>query len=411
MATSFSVPGVYRETVFLQPEARLPTGVPAFVGFADPGSAGGPPLHVPVTLHRREEFRTRFTPRPESHLDDVVTGFFENGGVRCYVVRADPEPAANRAAALERAIDALAPVEDLDLVAVPDAMTLREPGSGPGAGGGAPRVAEIVRVQRHLLTHCAVQGNRVAILDSLPGASAEQVLEQRERLAIGQAEPLNGALYYPWLVKATSGTDAGALASPLSARREVPPCGHVAGVIARTDGKVGVFKAPANEEVFGIFDLETVIDDRVQGTLHPAHVNCVRAFRGRGIRVWGARTLSRDPNWRHLSVRRLFLTLRRWIDQNMTWAAFEPNEPRLWVRIQRELTTYLAALLRVGALQGTTAAEAFFVKCDAETNPPDLRDIGQVHTEIGLAPLSPAEFIVIRIVHRAGAATADAPDA
>jgi uncharacterized protein len=410
MATTFRVPGVYRETVFLQPEARLPTGVPAFVGFADPGGTGGPALHEPVTLHRREEFRTRFTPRAGSYLEDAITGFFENGGVRCYVVRADAA-AADLATALERALEALAPIEDLDLIAVPDAMTLREPGPAPGDGTGPPRLADIVRVQRSLLAHCNAQGNRIAILDSVPAATPEQVLEQRERLAIGQAEPMNGALYYPWLLRATNASESGAPGSPLNAGRAVPPCGHVAGIIARTDGKVGVFKAPANEEVFGIFDLETVVDDRVQDALNPAHVNCVRAFRGRGIRVWGARTLSRDPNWRYVNVRRLFLTLRRWIDRNMTWATFEPNEPRLWVRIQRELTTYLTTLLRAGALKGTTADQAFFVKCDAETNPPELREVGQVHTEIGLAPLSPAEFIVIRIVHRASVADEDDQDA
>ena len=153
-----------------------------------------------------------------------------------------------------------------------------------------------------------------------------------------------------------------------------------------------------------MLDLETGIDNSIQDQLNPEGVNCLRAFPGRGIRVWGARTLSRDPNWRYVSVRRLFLTLRRWIDLNMAWATFEPNEPRLWVRIQRELTVYLTKLLRDGALKGATPEQAFFVKCDVETNPPELREVGQVVTEIGLAPLAPAEFIVVRIIHRAGAA-------
>jgi phage tail sheath protein FI len=176
----------------------------------------------------------------------------------------------------------------------------------------------------------------------------------------------------------------------------------VAGIFARSDTRVGVFKAPANEEIFGVLDLETSIDNSIQDQLNPEGVNCLRVFPGRGIRVWGARTLSRDPNWRYVSVRRLFLTLRRWIDLNMAWATFEPNALPLWVRIQRELTTYLTTLLRAGALQGTTPAQAFYVKCDAETNPPDLREAGQVVIEIGLAPLAPAEFIVVRIIQRAG---------
>jgi phage tail sheath protein FI len=282
--------------------------------------------------------------------------------------------------ALQDAIAALAPLDDLDLVAVPDAMSL--------SSSGNLDVEAIRRVQRAMLEHSAEQGNRLALLDALP-TSAEGVLEQRNRLVIGQAEPINAAIYYPWLLT----TDG----------RAVPPCGHVAGIFARTDAKTGVFKAPANEELFSVLDLDREIDNGVQDQLNPEGINCLRAFPGRGIRVWGARTLSRDPGWRYVNVRRLFLTLRRWIDMNMTWAAFETNGPRLWVRIQRELTTYLSRLFRDGALKGATPDQAFYVKCDAETNPPELRETGQVVTEIGLAPLSPAEFIVVRIIHRVGA--------
>jgi hypothetical protein len=176
----------------------------------------------------------------------------------------------------------------------------------------------------------------------------------------------------------------------------------VAGIFARTDARTGVFKAPANEEVRDALDLEMVIDNSVQDRLNPEGVNCLRAFPGRGIRVWGARTLNRDPAWRYVNVRRLFLTVGRWIDRNMTWAAFEPNDSRLWVRIQRELGVYLTGFWRAGALQGQTPAEGFYVKCDADTNPPESRETGQVITEIGLAITAPAEFIVVRIIHRAG---------
>jgi len=379
MTPIYKTPGVYREEIFLKPEARLPTGVPGFIGFADAGSQGGPDFNQPVTLHRKEEFAARFGSRPESYLAEVVNGFFDNGGVRCYVARANPD--GDRMAALQNAIAALAPLNDLDLVAAPDAMSLR-------LENGSPNVPAITQVQRQMLAHCAEQGDRLAILDALPARAADGVLDQRASLTLGQAEPVNGALYYPWL-RAVGG-------------RLTPPCGHVAGVFARADGRVGVFKAPANEEVFGVIDLETGIDNSIQDQLNPEGVNCLRAFPGRGIRVWGARTLSRDPNWRYVSVRRLFLTLRRWIDLNMAWAAFEPNDTRLWVRIQRELTTYLSKLLRDGALKGATPKQAFYVKCDIETNPPGLREVGQVVTEIGLAPLAPAEFIVVRIIHRAG---------
>jgi phage tail sheath protein FI len=380
MAPRYKTPGVYRQEIFLKPETRLPTGVPGFVGFADAAPPpDGPAFNTPVALHRKEEFAAHFGPRPESYLADAITGFFDNGGVRCYVVRA--ELGGDHAMALQNALVALAPLADLDLVAVPDAMCLRQT-------GGQADVAAIVQVQQKMLAHCAAQGDRLALLDAVPAATTATVLEQRDRLTIGQAEPVNGALYHPWL-RTVDG-------------RLVPPCGHVAGIFARSDTRVGVFKAPANEEIFGVCDLETNIDNSIQDQLNPAGVNCLRAFPGRGIRVWGARTLSRDPHWRYVSVRRLFLTLRRWIDLNMAWATFEPNELRLWVRIQRELTTYLTTLLRAGALQGATPAQAFYVKCDAETNPPDRREVGQVVTEIGLAPLAPAEFIVVRIIHRAG---------
>jgi len=220
----------------------------------------------------------------------------------------------------------------------------------------------------------------------------DDVMDQCKQLVVGQQEPVNGALYYPWLVTS-------------SKPNSVPPCGHVAGIYGRSDAKTGVFKAPANEEIFGALDLETQIDNSIQDKLNPARINCLRAFPGRGIRVWGARTVGSVPpdlDWLYVNVRRLFLTVRRWIDFNMGWVTFEPNNPRLWVRILRELTTFLTKLQRDGALQGATPAEAFQVKCDAENNPAESRDLGQVVIDIGLAPLSPAEFIVVRIVHRAG---------
>src|SRR5712692_7074405 len=214
MAPSYKTPGVYREEIFLKPETQLPTGLPGFVGFADVVSPEGPNFNVPVPLHRKEDFTTRFSSRPESYLADAITGFFDNGGIRCYVVRADPSgDNAARRAALEKAIDALAPLTDLDLVATPDAMSLRLPDD-------KPEVSVIAQVQRKMLTHCTEQGNRLAILDALPERTTEGVLAQRDSLTLGQTEPVNGALYYPWLRTVSD--------------RLVPPCGQVAGIFART---------------------------------------------------------------------------------------------------------------------------------------------------------------------------------
>jgi phage tail sheath protein FI len=278
---------------------------------------------------------------------------------------------------------------------VPDAMTLELSQTGELNHEG------VLRLQQAVLQQCFRLGTRLAILDALPEPDLGRLLQYRNQLTVGQGEPVNGALYYPW-VKIARGDE----------RLLVPPCGHVAGVYARTDAAFGVFKAPANEEVIGVLDLgikdgstemAVRVDNTLQDELNPAGVNCLRAFPGRGLRVWGARTLSRAPEWRYVNHRRLFLTLRRWIDQNMTWAAFEPNEPRLWVRIQRELTGYLLKLWRDGALAGRDPEQAFFVKCDAETNPPERRQLGEVVTELGLAPSAPAEFIIVRVAHRLNA--------
>jgi Bacteriophage tail sheath protein len=383
MAQTYNSPGVYRQEVFLKPPPVLQTGVPGFVGFAAPPPGGNLNINQPMPLSRKEEFAASFGTVNGSFLANAVAGFFDNGGLHCYVVAADVS--GNPEQALVNGIAALAPLEDMDLVAVPDAATLR-------TFNALPDTDSIARVQAEMLLHCSQQGNRFAILDSWPGAAPDDVMNQCQRLVVGQQEPINGALYYPWLITSDN-------------PNPVPPCGHVAGVYGRSDSKTGVFKAPANEEIFGILDLETQIDNSIQDKLNPARVNCLRAFPGRGIRVWGARTvgsLSGNLDWLYVNVRRLFLTMRRWIDLNMGWATFEPNDPHLWVRIQRELTTFLARLQRDGALQGATPAEAFYIKCDAENNPPEIRDLGQVVIEIGLAPLAPAEFIVVRIVRMAG---------
>jgi len=393
MAEIYKSPGVYRQEVFLKPPPVLQTGVPGFVGFAVP-LPGGPAINQPVALNRKEEFSAQFSSLTGSYFADVVAGFFDNGGIRCYAVAANA--ATDPARGLVDAVAALAPLDDMDLVAVPDAATLQTPDK-------LPDTESILHVQSEVLKHCAEQGNRFAILDSWPGAGVDDVIDQCRQLTGDGQEPVNGALYYPWLIPAPPGG-------------RMPPCGHVAGIYARSDVKTGIFKAPANEEILGVLDLEIQIDNNIQDKLNPERVNCLRAFPGRGIRVWGARTLGRSladddgstiPEWLYVNVRRLFLTLRRWIDLQMGWATFEPNDFHLWVRIVRELTTFLTRLQRDGALQGTTPTEAFYVKCDAENNPPELRDLGQVMIEIGLAPLAPGEFIVVRVVRSAGGASQD----
>lgn len=374
----YAVPGVYRRETFVRPRPALPTGVPALVGFVAAGPGG------PVALHHKAELAQHFSAPAPSYLDPAVSGFFDNGGAYCYVLGV-PASVARAAApdALLAALDKSAGLDDIDLVAVPDAVTLTD-------AGGALDEDAVLRVQRAALEHCR-RHRRFALLDALPRQGARDIVAgQLAELQDAGAATANGALYYPWIRTTATG------------ERFVPPCGHVAGVIARTDRSTGVFQSPANAEILGAVDVQPAAGAEDAAQLNPKGVNCLLPFPGRGIRVWGARTVSRDAAWRYISVRRLVLTLVRWIDINMAWASFEPNVPHLWIRIRRELAAHLTALWRAGALKGLTGEEAFYVKCDAETNPPERREAGEVVTEIGLAPALPAEFIVLRIQHRAG---------
>jgi phage tail sheath protein FI len=393
MEIGYRTPGVYREDVIPRLAPQLQTGVPGFLGFVNSEAAERFP--EPVLLNRNNEFDVRFGNdlAPGSYLADAVHGFFLNGGSRCYVACAPFAAAGNSTSnekALEMALQRFSPLTDLDLIAAPDAMMLM------------PDIEAVKRVQIEMLKHCELNGSRFAILDALP-KDANEVVDQRNQIAMALLEPVNGALYYPWLLL------PGLLKN--AANRMIPPSGHIAGIFARSDARVGVFKAPANEEILGALDLgveesgkwkEININNQIQDQLNPQGINCLRAFPGRGIRVWGARTLNRNREWRYVNVCRLVVTLRRWIEMNMAWAAFEPNTPQLWVRIHRELTVFLTDLWRAGALAGGTADEAFQIKCDSETNPQQLIEQGNVVTEIGLAPGAPAEFVIVRVVHQIG---------
>ncbi|MBW4721126.1 phage tail sheath family protein [Saccharothrix obliqua] len=274
-------------------------------------------------------------------------------------------------------------VEEITAVAVPDLMGAHQRGLIP---------AESVKaVQLAMIAHCELMGNRVAILDPPPGLSPQQVRDWRQGVAGYDSK--YAALYYPWIK----------VFDPVSDEHVfVPPSGHVAGVWARTDGTRGVHKAPANEVVRGAVALETQLTKAEQELLNPIGVNCVRSFPGRGIRVWGARTLSSDPAWRYLNVRRLFNYLEESILNGTQWVVFEPNDDALWARIRRTISAFLVTEWRKGALFGLTPDEAFYVKCDRETNPAESIDLGQVVCEVGVAPVKPAEFVVFRLAQISG---------
>ncbi|MFJ5813762.1 phage tail sheath family protein [Streptomyces sp. NPDC093108] len=280
-------------------------------------------------------------------------------------------------------IGGLEAVDAVTTIAVPDLMSAYE--------RGLLDLESVVAVQQGLITHCTLMGDRVAILDAPPGLSPQQIRAWRTDRA--NFDSKYATLYYPWI----------RVADPSSGRaRLVPPSGHVAGVWARNDESRGVHKAPANEVVRGAVALQTQLTKGEHDLLNPIGLNCIRSFPGRGIRVWGARTLASDPAWRYLNVRRLFNYLEESILAGTQWVVFEPNDDALWARIRRTVSAFLVNEWRKGALFGLTPEEAFYVKCDRETNPPESIDAGQVICEIGVAPVKPAEFVVFRLSQLTG---------
>ncbi|WP_328667236.1 phage tail sheath subtilisin-like domain-containing protein [Streptomyces sp. NBC_00322] len=286
-------------------------------------------------------------------------------------------------------LSGLEAIDDVTMVAAPDLMTAYERGDLSRE--------QVKAVQLAMINHCEEMANRMAIIDPLPDLNPTAAYEWRQNETGFDSK--FAALYYPW-IKVADPSDGDTFM--------MPPSGHVAGLWARNDEARGVHKAPANEVLRGALDLGVQITRGEQERLNPAGINCIRSFPGRGIRVWGARTLSSDPAWRYLNVRRLFNYLEESIFLGSQWVVFEPNDERLWATVRRNVAAFLVGEWRQGALFGATPDEAFYVKCDGETNPPDVIESGQVICEIGVAPVRPAEFVVFRISQESpgGAGTA-----
>ena len=230
-----------------------------------------------------------------------------------------------------------------------------------------------------------------------------------------------GAIYVPWVKVAKPSWYVGGQDITVSGpyRRKLlkadaqelyaPPSGHIAGLFARVDGERGVHKAPANEILMGITGLSQNINSIEQGQYNDRGVNVVRIFKDRGIRVWGARTLATksDPSWKYINVRRLFIMIEQSIMNGMQWAVFEPNDEMLWKKLSRDVRSYLLRVWRSGALFGSDPDQAFYVKCDSETNPRYLIDAGQVNVQVGICPVKPAEFVIFSIGQWDGGALID----
>jgi phage tail sheath protein FI len=328
---------------------------------------------VPVLCTTFGDFTRHFggfsTDPDQNKLAQGVYGFFNNGGTRCYVMR------FNELAGLQDPLS-LAPFDAIDEISIV----------------AAPGINDAV-VQTNIVDHCENMSDRFAILDPPEIPAGGDLTEDNIKVAHNTDY---GALYFPRLkifdvaTKLTQQDSDGEI--------YVAPSGHMAGIYSRVDHERGVHKAPANEVVHGALDIEFQISRNLQDGLNPNGVNCIRNING-DIRVWGARTIGGDFNadLKYINVRRTLLFLRKSIDHGTQWVVFEPNDRTLWQKIVRNVSAFLTTVWRDGALFGSTPQEAFYVRCDDETNPPEEREIGRVTTEIGVAIVRPAEFVIFRI--------------
>ncbi len=275
----------------------------------------------------------------------------------------------------KRGLTAFTDVDEISILYVPDVHIV-------DAAGRATLIDDI-------LSHCETLKDRFAILD-VPNNTTDI-----STLTITSAARSSkyGAIYYPWIK----------VFDPLTQQhKQIPPGGYVAGIYARSDVERGVHKAPANEVVRGAIDLEFQITKGEQGILNPRGINVIRSFPGRGILVWGARTIILDTLWKYINVRRLFIYIEESIEEGTQWVVFEPNNEQLWGRVRATITQFLTRVWRDGALMGTKVEEAFFVKCDRTTMTQDDIDNGRLICIIGIAPVKPAEFVIFRIAQFPG---------
>ena len=397
--TALHTPGVYVQEIEAGPRPiqAVGTSTAVFIGDAPLRNAM---VNQARAVNNWSEFVARFMPeqnRKSTILSNAVYGFFENGGSRCFIVNTGGDDG------IQDALAAAAIEDEIAIVAA------------PGRSDPATHAA--------LQAHCEDLKDRVAILDTPEEVEDIGLLTQAETVPVPKdAEgggkgrrsraadegPKEGGMlpaqsdrgfttvYFPWLT----------VMDPISNTLiNVPPSGHMAGIWARTDAVRGVHKAPANETVNGALNLTYRLTRDEQGVLNDVGVNCIRLFARSGIRVWGARTRADAASeWRYVNVRRLFCMIEESLAEGTNWIVFEPNDRTLWKHIRRDIGAFLTRVWRDGALFGSTPDEAFFVKCDDETNPPDVIDAGQVVAIVGIAPVKPAEFVVFQVMQSAAGA-------
>jgi len=374
MSTVYEAPGVYTNIVSSgnKPIDSVGASTAGFVGQSSQG-----PENSPVLVTSFAQYQKLFGGMAEGgFLAQAVYGFFLNGGGRCYVCnigakkegQTEEEVAGlikgvDKGPAKRTGLEGFKAIDDIALVAAPGFTS--------------------ALVHQILSDHASLCGDRTAILDGIEEL-AEVQLHEFPRIGEGK----DAALYWPWISVYDESTKK---------MTYVPPSGHVMGAIARTDSERGVHKAPANELLRGVMGLKYTLTRNEQALLNPRGINLIRDLDDMGIRVYGARTLSSDTEWRYLNVRRLFQVIKKSVAKGTEWVVFEPNNELLWGNIRRNISAYLKTLWMSNALMGQTPEEAFYVKCDASTNPQENLDRGIVTIEIGVAPVKPAEFVQINI--------------
>lgn len=372
-----------------------------FIRLTDLGSPAPPPLsHPNPQSPALEEGRLRLAGGRDGiaalRTEDVTGSFAtsDRTGLRTLELVdevsfvAIPDVLIERVPALEVLPDPPPPPPDpclltpppLSLIAAPPPPAIREQSAHFD-------LDEVLRVQNAMIEHCERLRDRMALLDppNFRPTELAEIDSWRRRFDTKYA-----ALYFPWIV----------VLDPQNSRaltRDIPPSGHVAGIWARTDLTTGVHKAPANEELRWAQDVTIEVTEAVHEILNPLGINAIRPLPARGLRVYGARTVSSDPSWRYVNVRRLLIMIEEAVEETLQWAVFEPHDAALREKVAMSIYGFLERLWEQGALAGATAGEAFYIRCNESNNPPDDVANGRLLAEVGVAPVIPAEFIVFRI--------------
>lgn len=399
---NYQTPGVYVEEIESgsKPIEAGSTNIAGFLGVAEKG-----PVNEAVLVTNWTQYTKLFGSfHTKGWLGHAVYQFFQNGGTKAYInnLMEVPEEKKKNSKSSEgegeqkgeqkgEAEQASVKIENPPSIA--KLIIGADDGLGKKTGlylfDTIPNIALIAApgvtdpaAQDAILTHCEKNRFRFAVLDS------PEELEKGIDTMPMPRDSIMGAYYFPWIQMYDTVADQNVYA---------PPSGGMCGVCSRVDGTRGIHKAPANELFKTALGLKYNLTDAEQELLNPRGINCIREFPGRGIRVWGARTISSNPEWRYVNVRRLFCMVEQSIQNGTNWVVFEPNTRDLWKKITRNITSFLLNIWRSGALFGDTPEEAFYVRCDDELNPPESIDAGYVVVELGLAPAKPAEFVVFKV--------------